>query len=471
MKICIVAEGSYPYVTGGVSSWIHALLRSMPEHSFVIYAIAAEEEQKGKFKYELPPNVTEVREFFMDSYLKEEGRWGARAKLTSEEAHAIKSLIGGDEQADWQPIFQALLSKKLSDAATFLMSRDYYDILSELCEEKYSQVPFTEMFWTVRSMIMPLFMTVRNSLPEADLYHSVSTGYAGVIASLGKHIYNKPMVLTEHGIYSREREEEIIKSDWVKGTFKDLWIQYFYTLSKCAYQYADEVVTLFNRNKEIEIELGCPEDKISIVPNGVNAADFDNLPGKAEGAPIRVGALVRVVPIKDIKTMIQSFQLVKREVPSATFHIMGPYEEDPEYYEECLALIDAFGLQDVEFTGNVDIKQYVGTMDLLVLTSVSEGQPLAVLEGLAASKPFVTTDVGSCKELLFGVDDPYGQAGFVVPVMNAEQISRSIVTLCKNERMRNEMGGNGRRRVEALYTRDRFIDSYKALYNQLERRS
>ncbi|MNG37799.1 hypothetical protein D3C84_1252590 [compost metagenome] len=55
--------------------------------------------------------------------------------------------------------------------------------------------------------------------------------------------------------------------------------------------------------------------------------------------------------------------------------------------------------------------------------------------------------------------------------MNAEQISRSIVTLCKNERMRNEMGSNGRRRVEALYTRDRFIESYKALYNQLEGRN
>ncbi|MBN2981724.1 GT4 family glycosyltransferase PelF [Cohnella algarum] len=468
MRICLVAEGSYPYITGGVSSWIHSLVRSMSEHEFVIYAIAAEASQKGKFKYALPSNIAEVREVFLDSFLREEGRWGARFKLTREEAAAMKSLIGGDEHADWRLIFRALLSDKLTDAATFLMSRDFYDILSALCEEKYSQVPFTEMFWTVRSMILPLLMTVRSPLPEADLYHAVSTGYAGVVAALGKQRFGKPMVLTEHGIYSREREEEIIKADWVKGYFKDLWIEYFYTLSGCAYQYADEVITLFKRNKEIEVELGCPEEKIRIIPNGVAASDFDGLPRKAEGEPINVGALVRVVPIKDIKTMLQSFRLVKRELPHVRFHIMGPYEEDPEYYEECLALMEAIGLTDVEFTGSVDIREHIGKMDVLVLTSISEGQPLAVLEGMAASKPFVATDVGSCKELLYGTDDDYGQAGLIATVMNEEQISRHIVTLCRNERLRREMGASGRRRVERLYTRDRFIESYKQLYARYE---
>ncbi len=438
----------------------------MPEHQFIIYAIAAERKQQGKFKYELPTNVQEVREVFLDEYLRTEGKWGHRFTFSESQKTALKSLIGGNG-VNWDSIFEVLRNDKLHHAADFLMSKDYFDIISELCLEQYGQIPFTEMFWTVRSMILPLLLTIREPVPEADVYHSVSTGYAGVIAGLGKHLYNKPMMLTEHGIYSREREEEIIKADWVKGYFKDIWIQYFYTLSECAYQSSDQVITLFNRNKQIQIELNCEEDKICIIPNGVNVEDYEGLPVKPEGEPIWIGGLVRVVPIKDIKTMIYSFQIVKHEIPEARFYIMGPYEEDLEYYEECLALVEALELQDVVFTGNVNVKDYIGKMDILALTSISEGQPLAVLEGMAAGKPIVTTDVGSCKELLYGEDDDYGQAGIVASVMNYEQIGQAIVTLCRNERMRREYGWNGLQRARDRYTNEAFINSYKELYRKV----
>jgi len=472
MKICMIAEGSYPYITGGVSSWIHTLIQSMPEHEFVIYAIGAEEKQRGKFKYALPDNLTEVHEVFLDTYLQDEFKWGRDIQLTEAQKQSIKALIGGSRDIDWSMFFPALRNAKVESVTDFLSSQDFFDLLGEICVEKYAHVPFTEMFWTVRSMLLPLFQIVRHPVPEADLYHSVSTGYAGVLGSMGKFLFRKPFLLTEHGIYSREREEEIIKSDWVKGYFKDLWIDYFYALSKCAYQSADQVITLFNRNKEIEIELGCAEGKISIIPNGVQAEDFAGIPGKDPDDPhVNVGALVRVVPIKDIKTMLQSFALVKREVPNAKFYVMGPYEEDYEYYSECVSLVDALRLEDVVFTGNVDIKQYIGKMDMLALTSISEGQPLAVLEGMAAGKPFVTTDVGSCKELLYGVDDRFGKAGMIASVMNYEQIGQLLVYLSKNDKIRKQMGENGLARVQHLYSKKQFIEQYKALYGEYERGS
>jgi len=313
-------------------------------------------------------------------------------------------------------------------------------------------------------MVLPLLLTVRKPVPEADLYHAVSTGYAGVIAGLGKHLHGKPMILTEHGIYTREREEEIIKADWVKGYFKDVWIEYFYALSACAYRYADRVITLFGRNREIQIELGCPEDKIGIIANGIHYAEFENLPAKPEGEPIWIGGFVRVVPIKDIKTMIQSFQIVQREIPDAKFFIMGPYEEDPDYYQECVDLARTLNMTNLVFTGNIQVKDYIGKMDVLVLTSISEGQPLAVLEGLAAGKPFVATDVGNCKDLLYGSGDDYGQAGYVAPVMNHEQIGQAIIALSRSERLRQELGRNGANRIRRYYTKEAFVDSYRTLY-------
>jgi polysaccharide biosynthesis protein PelF len=66
MKICLIAEGSYPYVTGGVSGWIQTLVTSMPEHQFILYAIGAEEKLKGKFKYAIPENLVEIKEVFLD---------------------------------------------------------------------------------------------------------------------------------------------------------------------------------------------------------------------------------------------------------------------------------------------------------------------------------------------------------------------------------------------------------------------
>ena len=62
MRVCIVAEGCYPYVVGGVSSWIHSLIKLFPKTEFVILAIVANRSQRGKFVYELPENVFEVHE-------------------------------------------------------------------------------------------------------------------------------------------------------------------------------------------------------------------------------------------------------------------------------------------------------------------------------------------------------------------------------------------------------------------------
>lgn len=465
MKICIIAEGSYPYVTGGVSSWIQTIITNMPEQEFIIYSIGAEKKLKGKFKYQIPPNVNLVEEVFLDDFIEKEDKWGRDYKLTIKEKQALKSLLDS-RQPDWETLLSMFSGERIDSAVNFLKSKDFFDIVHEICLEKYDQVPFTDMFWSMRSMVLPLFICIKHPLPHADLYHSVSTGYAGVLGSLGKYIYQKPFLLTEHGIYTREREEEIIKAQWVKGYFKDLWIQYFYNMSTCAYDSADKVITLFQKNMEIEEELGCPSSKISIIPNGVNFEEYRQLPTRAAKNKIgvNIGAIVRVVPIKDIKTMIQSFAIVKQELSDAKFFIMGPTDEDEEYYEECIQLVENLQIEDVIFTGEVNVREYINQMDVLVLSSISEGQPLVLLEGMACGKPFVATDVGNCKGILMGERDDLGQAGIIVPVMQYVEMARAIIQLCKDDHKRVIMGNIGRERAAKFYTKKSFIDQYKQLY-------
>ncbi len=254
------------------------------------------------------------------------------------------------------------------------------------------------------------------------------------MASMGKIIYNKPMVLTEHGIYTREREEEIIGADWITLQFKDLWIKYFRSLSMCAYQNTDLAITLFENSKHIQNELGCDESKQVVIPNGVNIEGFASLPQKVLGiGETVVGAVIRLVPIKDILTMIQAFKIVNTYMPEVKFLIMGPTEESPEYYDECQSIVTALEMDEkITFTGRVNIKDYFPRMDLNVLSSISEGQPLAVLEALAAGIPNVTTNVGCCEEVLYGInDDKLGRAGIVVPVMNYKKMADAIITILK----------------------------------------
>ena len=91
---------------------------------------------------------------------------------------------------------------------------------------------------------------------------------------------------------------------------------------------------------------------------------------------INAGAVLRVTPIKDVKTMIQAFDFAKKQVKNLKLWIMGPTDEDEKYAKECFDLVETLGVKDVVFTGRVNIKDYLGKMDFTLLTSISEGQPL-----------------------------------------------------------------------------------------------
>ena len=90
---------------------------------------------------------------------------------------------------------------------------------------------------------------------------------------------------------------------------------------------------------------------------------------------------------------------------------MGPSDEEKEYAKECLELVELLGVEDVIFTGKVDVTEYLGRMDMTILTSISEGQPLTILESFAAKKPVIATDVGNCRGLIYGEGDSFGEAG------------------------------------------------------------
>ena len=471
MKICMVAEGCYPYVVGGVSGWIHSMINTFPNVEFILLAIVANREGSGKFAYELPANLTQVYEVYLDDY-----DWGGQEnkrhtfRLTKKEYLAMRSMIL-NEEIDWNVIF-SLFHRKDFSIDGILMGPDFLHIVTECYEKRFPHIVFSDFLWTMRSIYLPLFFVLKMDVPKADLYHCVATGYAGVLGSMASYFHGCGLLISEHGIYTREREEEIIKADWVAGIYKNIWIEQFKKMSMLAYDRADMVTSLYGHAKELQIELGCAEEKIRVTPNGINTERLMNLPGKQpedEGV-VNIGAVLRVTPIKDVKTMIQSFAFAKKRVPNLKLWIMGPTDEDKEYADECFELVDNLGVEDVIFTGRIDIKDYLGRMDFTILTSISEGQPLTILESYAAHKPGIATDVGNCRELIFGEKgDEFGTAGILTHIMNLEEIADAMVTLGTQKELCLEMGENGYNRVMHGYRIEDMKKVYREIYKDFAR--
>ncbi|MCA0972051.1 GT4 family glycosyltransferase PelF [Halobacillus litoralis] len=465
MKIGMVVEGSYPYVSGGVASWVQMIIQKMPEHQFEIIAITPEEVTDKEYRYELPPNVTGVTTLPLTMKQRPHSR---KEALTANDQQAVTDWMMF-KKADTEALH--VLGQKLGSTDVFFSSTLFWELVQQSYEEEQQSGSFIEYFYMWQGMFKPVIELLQFDFPEVDLIHSASTGYAGLISSFIKREQKVPFLLTEHGIYSREREEEILQAGWIADYYKNRWIQFFHHLSRQAYAEADDVITLFERNSELQADIGADQEKLRIIPNGIQ---YDRLSlvekDRSQRSHLVIGAIVRVVPIKDIKTMIQSAKLLLDKGVPFEMYIMGPLDEDEEYAAECTEMIEQLGLSSAVFlTGKVNIIEYLPKFDLCLLTSISEGQPLAVLEGMAAGLPWITTDVGSCAELIYGrEDDPYGPAGFVVPPVNPEQVAQYCEWFYDHPHEAVKFGRNGQRRAEQFYQVHQFIEEYRELY--LERR-
>ena len=184
MRICIVAEGCYPYVVGGVSSWIHSMIKIFPEYQFVVLAIVANRSLRGKFVYDLPENVVEVHELYLEDadWRPKELKRAARLKLNEREYAALRSLLM-NQNVDWDTLFSFFGEKEFS-LNELLMGEDFFRAVQECYTVRYAGAVFSDFLWTMRSMYLPLFLTLGMRLPRADVYHCVATGYAGVLGSM-----------------------------------------------------------------------------------------------------------------------------------------------------------------------------------------------------------------------------------------------------------------------------------------------
>ena len=505
-NVCLLLEGTFPYVRGGVSTWVKQMIEGMPHLSFSIIFLGADRETLGEPSYELPANVVHLESHFLmdERDVEEDLNWKDRVQSAFKTSASKKAryqqfvrnselhseLRNTDKPLDSSVAHEFSELTAGSDSITeedMKHSRGAWETIREKYKDAPEGLDFNHYFWTVRSMHAPMFTLadiVKNA-PSADLYHSVSTGYAGYLGAMLQGASGKPFIISEHGIYTKERELDLAQVDWIPeepdpfkvglndnmSYLRSVWIRFFLSLGRMSYSTANEVFTLYEGNRLRQVKDGCPEEKLRIIPNGVNVKRFRPVRRDATAAVPPVLALIgRVVPIKDIKNFIRTMQIVRTQLPEAEGWLFGPEDEDEEYTVECKMLVESLGLSHVvKFKGFGKPEEIFPAIGLSVLTSVSEGQPLVVLEGFAAGIPAVTTDVGGCRELIEGItveDRAMGSAGGVVPIADPRAFANAAVALLSDTDTWRKASDAAIERVEAYYDEDDMIERYRLVYEQ-----
>ncbi|MDO9420304.1 MAG: GT4 family glycosyltransferase PelF [Herminiimonas sp.] len=492
--IALLLEGTFPFVRGGVSAWVNQMILAFPQYTFACIFIGSREEDYQGLAYELPSNVVHVEAHYLYGVQNERdvvqaSEGDSNAFKNVENLHEALRNPQSRDQVNFA--MQTCLALTDDDSSlsekNFLYSKLSWDYITEQYRLHCTDPSFTDYFWTVRLMHRPLWqlMKVAKNMPRARLYHTVSTGYAGFLGSVLSHRTGRPLLTSEHGIYTKERKIDLFQNQWIQdnrsmfekdisqvGYFRDLWVRFFETLGHVCYDSSSKIVALYEGNRQRQLADGAPEEITMTIPNGVDVARLRACRSLRPDKPPKVICLIgRVVPIKDIKNFIRAMLTIVREMPEAEAWIAGPETEDIEYAQECRNLVESLDLtRHVKFLGFQKIEELLPQCGVLVLSSISEALPLVLLEGFAAGVPAIATDVGSCRQLIEGMageDAAIGPAGIITRIADPVALANAALKLLSDDVFWHAAQKSGIARVEQFYTQELMVGSYRQLYSSL----
>lgn len=466
MRIAMISEGSYPFVRGGVTTWCDQLIRGLPQHDFEVVALLGDGSEPVIM--ELPPNVTGLRRMPL---------WGPTGR---------NRVPRGSAWEDFEASFALVLSALLrnhpgapSDFASGLRAMHRWaqghDLHAAMASERATHMVLEHWHaWSEQKASHPmslqdalvatdllehLLRPLSQAAPRADLCHPVSNGLPTLVAMTAQWTYGTPMVMSEHGVFLRERY--LALRDFIYGwPVKQLLLSFYRRLSEAGYAAAELIAPVNVFNQRWEVHGGADPDRIVTAYNGVDPQGFIE---SSEPTVPTIGWVGRIDPLKDLETLVRGFATVRDKVPASRLRLFGPVPPGNEGYARYIHdLVDSFGLEDAAtFEGPVSpVSEAYRASSVVALTSVSEGLPYTVIEAMLSSRVTASSDVG-------GVAEVVGDTGLLFPAGEPEDFSRACVTLLSDASMRGRMAEAGRARATELFNLDRMLDSFGSMYADL----
>jgi glycosyltransferase involved in cell wall biosynthesis len=224
----------------------------------------------------------------------------------------------------------------------------------------------------------------------------------------------------------------------------------------------DAVVSVCQTAHEFfERRTGIPARKLAIIYNGIPVERFLTAEPRRRREEFVFGTVGRLVPVKDQATLLRAFQKIHHHGCSLDILGDGPLQADLRRLASDLGIADS-----VRFCGSsLDTPSFMKRIDTFVLSSVSEGLPLTILEALASGLPVVATSVGGIPEIINAAE-----CGWLCPPSQPDMLSQSLLAALQSND-RTEMGLRGQSYVTETYSLTTMAREYECLFENLCRTS
>lgn len=206
-------------------------------------------------------------------------------------------------------------------------------------------------------------------------------------------------------------------------------------------------------------EVGIPLGATRSIANGVAVGELPPGPEHADSAEVVFITVCRLAPVKNLQLMIRAFARACGSLPDARLVIVGDGPERPALEQ----LVSELQLgARVAFLGfRTDTDALIRAADVMLLSSLSEGIPMSVLEAMTNGRAVIATSVGGVPALV-----EHGVNGLVIPPGDEADFGSAIQHLAANAALRREMGRAGHARARSLFGVENMVSAYEALYRE-----
>lgn len=480
--------GSYPHYHGGVSTWCDMLINGLPQVTFDLISFTA--NPSADVVYQLPSNVVNLRSIPL---------WGTSDALEMRRSLGFMDVVRhkmstNDAAIDrFLPLFRRFLQivwgeqsrpkefgRVLFEMASYFRYHSYDETMRSLpvwdcfveegrkgyrvyAAEVGLESNVTLLDITDAKRLLYRWLTLLTlPIPDADIVHTAMAGLCCIPGILANEAYGTPLLLTEHGVYLRERLLSLArhKTNAFDQLFQARFDQH---LTEACYLYAAKIAPGSNYNHRWELKNGARQEQIQTIYNGPDPEEFMPGPYNSDDKPPKIVFLGRLDPLKDIQTLVATAAVVNREMPEVQFKIYGKAPKGNEvYFQQCLDLRSQLGLEKVvDFAGFADTAESAyNEGDFVILSSISEGFPYSVVEAMMCGRTVVGTAVGGVPEALEGV-------GLVVQPRDPEAMGQACLQLLRDREMTRELGRKAREKALREFSLQQCNTAYLGVYLEL----
>ncbi len=222
--VCLVLEGELPLHLWWCFDLVHQIISAMPDLSFALFYIGAQHEPDAELRYEIPANVIGFEEVYLFDELPKSDRLPSKlgSKAKAEIYASLGSFLEGVQQEGERERFIQFVAEvrgrgRAFSCANLWSDRESWEMLTSIYRHYMGGESFLNYFWSSRFLVQPAWQLIRavERMPEAKVYHSLCTGYAGLAAAMGAASKGSRFLLSEHGIYVKERVAEVQNAAWI----------------------------------------------------------------------------------------------------------------------------------------------------------------------------------------------------------------------------------------------------------------